>query len=381
MFRSSNMIHLMFAITFFSSGLIINFFQLCLYVGLRPFSRYLYRRINYYLCYSFYAQLVFLVDWWSNSNTIAYMDEKDYKEYFGKEHAYLIMNHRYEIDWLSGWAMADRVGVLGNCKAYAKKSLQYIPTIGWAWKFAEIIFLERNWKKDEEIIRTQITELANYPTSIWVLLYPEGTRFTEQKLEASQKFAQEKGLPVLKYHLTPRTKGFVSSIPHMRGKIPAIYDVQVHFKSNEPNYPSLSNLLYGKPVNAHLYLRRIPLEEVPDDEEAAVKWMHELFQRKDRLAESFEKTGDFFAMSGVPRLQEHLLKPRLHSCVNTIIWSIAILLPILHYLINLLLSGSIVYFSIGIGIIVFFYVLMQKAISVSEISKSSSYGIDGKKSN
>ncbi|XP_017883045.1 1-acyl-sn-glycerol-3-phosphate acyltransferase gamma-like [Ceratina calcarata] len=381
MFISSNMTHLMFAITFFTSGLIINFFQLCLYVSLRPFSRYFYRKINYYLCYSFYAQLVFLVDWWSHSKTITYMEQKDYEEHFGKEHAYLIMNHRYEIDWLSGWAMAERVGVLGNCKAYAKKSLQYIPTVGWAWKFAELIFLERDWKKDQEIIRTQITELANYPTSIWLLLYPEGTRFTEQKLEASQKFAQEKGLPVLKHHLTPRTKGFVSSIPHMRGKIPAIYDVQVHFKSNEPNKPSITNLLLGKPVNAHLYMRRIPLEEVPREEEAAAKWLHELFQRKDRLAESFEKTGDFFATSGVPRMQEYELKPRLRSCLNTVVWSTVILLPILHHLISLLLSGSIFYFSIGVAIIVLFHMLMQKAISASEISKSSSYGTDGKKSN
>ena len=58
----------------------------------------------------------------------------------------------------------------------------------------------------------------------------EGTRFTKEKHEASRRFAEEKGLPVLKHHLTPRTKGFTTSLPHLRGKVGGIYDVQLSFK-------------------------------------------------------------------------------------------------------------------------------------------------------
>lgn len=61
--------------------------------------------------------------------------------------------------------------VFQNCKAYAKKSIQYIPTLGWAWKFAESIFLERSWEKDKQIIGSQISKLADYPDSIWVLIF------------------------------------------------------------------------------------------------------------------------------------------------------------------------------------------------------------------
>ena len=31
----------------------------------------------------------------------------------GKEHAVIIMNHSYEIDWLLGWIMIERSGLLG----------------------------------------------------------------------------------------------------------------------------------------------------------------------------------------------------------------------------------------------------------------------------
>ncbi|EFN64501.1 1-acyl-sn-glycerol-3-phosphate acyltransferase gamma [Camponotus floridanus] len=349
--KQSSVIHLMFAITFFTSGLIINFFQCILYFGLRPFSKYLYRKINYYLCYSFYCQLVFMAEWWAGSNLILYIDKKDFDKYFGNEHGYLLMNHSYETDWLIGWLLCDRVKLLGNCKAYAKKSIQYIPTLGWAWKFAESIFLERSWEKDKENIKNQIKELVEYPDTMWLLLYPEGTRFTSKKLEASQKFAIEKGLPVLKYHLTPRTKGFIASIPHMRGKATAIYDIQIAFKPSDSIKPTMKNLLLGKPLMGHMYAKRIPIEQVPEGDEAAAEWLHKLYQQKDRMAESFYKTGDFFAMSGVPRTDSFMLKRRYYSLINTIFWAIIVLVPMLYYLLRLLLSGTIIYFLIGIAII------------------------------
>ncbi|CAK9822275.1 1-acyl-sn-glycerol-3-phosphate acyltransferase gamma [Anthophora retusa] len=374
--KQSILIHLLLTITFFTTGLIVNFFQCILYLSVRPFSRYIYRKINYYLCYFFYSQLVFLAEYWSESDLILYIDKDDFKKYYGKEHGYLIMNHCYEIDWLVGWILCDRVGLLGNCKAYVKKSVQYFPAIGWTWKFAECVFLARNWEEDKEIIKSQISELANYPDSIWLLLYPEGTRFTEQKLEASKKFALEKGITPLKHHLLPRTRGFTASIPHMRGKIPAIYDVQLHFNPADPVKPTMTNLLLGKRIEAHLYMQRIPIEEVPEDDEGAAKWLYNLYKKKDRLAESFYQTGDFFATSGVPRLEKFVVKKRCYTCLNTIIWSVIVLIPMTYYLINLFLTGSVISCSVGIGIIFLFYVGMRKLIGMSQISKSSSYGTD-----
>ena len=39
-------------------------------------------------------------------------------------------------------------------------------------------------------------------------LFAEGTRFTEEKHAQSVEFARSRGLPILKHHLFPRTKGF-----------------------------------------------------------------------------------------------------------------------------------------------------------------------------
>jgi len=50
------------------------------------------------------------------------------------------------------------------------------------------------------------------------LLFCEGTRFTASKHAASMQVAKQKGLPLLKHHLLPRTKGFVHSVHGLKGK-------------------------------------------------------------------------------------------------------------------------------------------------------------------
>lgn len=112
--------------------------------------------------------MVFIADWWSNSKLYIYCDEETRKKYLGKEHVLLLMNHTYDIDWLIGWLLCEQSGVLGNCKAYAKKAIQYIPAVGWSWKFAEFVFLERSYDKDKEIIGRQINEIFDYPDPVWV---------------------------------------------------------------------------------------------------------------------------------------------------------------------------------------------------------------------
>lgn len=372
MIKQSTLVHLCFAISYFTSGLVINTAQCVLYFGLKPFNKRLYRKIGYYLCYSFYSQLVFLADWWSGSTLYIYISEEDLK-HCGKEHVLLLMNHCYEIDWLVGWMFCDKVGVLGNCKAYAKKVIQYIPTIGWAWKFAEFVFLERSFDKDREIIGRQIKEIMDYPDPVWLLLNAEGTRFTEKKHEASIQFARERGMVELKHHLIPRTKGFTASLPQLRGKS-TILDIQLAISKDSPVKPTIFNILNGKPIVAHMHIRRIPLDTVPEDEEQAAEWLQELFRQKDLMQDSFHTHGDFFTGTNVAQKVPIKLQPRLQTFVNMAAWNVATVVPMSYCLVQMLVSGQIMYFSIGSGVLVAFYGLMVKAIGMSKISKASSYG-------
>lgn len=65
-------------------------------------------------------ELVFLGDWWSGTTIHLYIDKDDFEKYYGKEHAYCVMNHTYEVDWLIGWMTCDRIHLLGVSLALLK---------------------------------------------------------------------------------------------------------------------------------------------------------------------------------------------------------------------------------------------------------------------
>ncbi|XP_064236278.1 1-acyl-sn-glycerol-3-phosphate acyltransferase gamma isoform X3 [Aotus nancymaae] len=274
--KTQFVLHLLVGFVFVVSGLVINFVQLCT-LALWPVSKQLYRRLNCRLAYSLWSQLVMLLEWWSCTECTLFTDQATVDR-FGKEHAVIILNHNFEIDFLCGWTMCERYGVLGSSKVLAKKELLYVPLIGWTWYFLEIVFCKRKWEEDRDTVIEGLRRLSDYPEYMWFLLYCEGTRFTETKHRVSMEVAAAKGLPVLKYHLLPRTKGFTTAVKCLRGTVAAVYDVTLNFRGNKN--PSLLGILYGKKYEADMCVRRFPLEEIPLDEKEAAQWLHKLYQEK-----------------------------------------------------------------------------------------------------
>lgn len=114
-----------------------------------------------------FVEIVFIADYWSNSELILYCKPEDFK-LLGKEHNFSLMNHCYEIDWLYGWAVIDRFATLGHSRGFIKNGIKYIPIAGWFFKLAEHIFLERDFEKDKEVIEKQIQYTLEINEPAWV---------------------------------------------------------------------------------------------------------------------------------------------------------------------------------------------------------------------
>ncbi|CAF4261934.1 unnamed protein product, partial [Rotaria sp. Silwood2] len=152
---------------FVISGLIVNFAQLLTYIFIWPFNKQLYRRINYYLGTLLWSQLTFLYSWWADSSVTAYVNPQDLKD-LQHEYAIILVNHRYEIDWLVGLVVAQKIGLLGGLKIVGKRSLSLLPILGWSWFFSESIFLRRIWESDKKVLEHDIQQLLNgYPDNYY----------------------------------------------------------------------------------------------------------------------------------------------------------------------------------------------------------------------
>ena len=56
--------------------------------------------------------MVAALEWWSGTECTLYTDPKSYPLY-GKENAIVVLNHSFEIDFLCGWTLCERFGILG----------------------------------------------------------------------------------------------------------------------------------------------------------------------------------------------------------------------------------------------------------------------------
>ncbi|XP_057451691.1 1-acyl-sn-glycerol-3-phosphate acyltransferase 3-like [Lotus japonicus] len=276
---------------FILSGLIVNVIQAIIFLFIRPISRRFYKRINKVITESLWLELVWLIDWWAGIKIDLYTDSETF-QLMGKENALLICNHRSDIDWLIGWVMAQRSGCLGTTVAIMKKEVKYLPVIGWSMWFAEFLFLERNWTKDELALKSGFEKLEHIPLPFWLALFVEGTRFTQTKLLAAQEFAVSKGLPIPRNVLIPRTKGFVSAVKNTRSFIPVIYDCTFVVPKSEPS-PTMLRIFKGLSCSVKIQLKRHKMEELPETDDGIAQWCKDSFVAKDALLEKYNTTEIF----------------------------------------------------------------------------------------
>lgn len=316
-------------ITFLWSGLAINLLQLINYVTVRSCNFSLYTKINYYLMYSAWAQIVTLFDWFIKAQFKVYHAKREQEDEIFTEHNIFLANHSYELDWVAAWLVTDKYGHLASCKAMIKSDLKYVPIVGWSWALSDQLFLDRNWEKDKHKFGHSMDILLEYEPMI-ATFFCEGTRFTKDRVEASQKFANERGLKAPKHHLIPRTKGFVAVMRHIRQRQRDdpnlkvyIYNAQVAFE--EQGAMNISDIIKrGLRPRGHMYFEKISIDEVPDDDEGCAQWLHDLYLKKDTLQEYFNQHNSFPG-----HLDRRFVdyKPRLATIANWIFWTMYTVLP------------------------------------------------------
>ncbi|KAF4381915.1 hypothetical protein F8388_000609 [Cannabis sativa] len=375
----ASLVILPIGILFLFSGLIVNIFQAFFFVLVRPLSKNMYRRINKVIAELLWLELIWLIDWWAAIEVEVHTDAETFRllgfsqkmahsHFPGKEHALVISNHRSDIDWLVGWVLAQRSGCLGSSLAIIKNEAKFLPIIGWSMWFCDYVFLERNWAKDESILKSGFQRLEDFPMPFWLALFVEGTRFTQQKLAVAQHYATARGLPVPKNVLIPRTKGFVSAVSHMRSFVPAIYDCTVAIPTNQ-SPPTLLRMFGGKPSVVKVQITRHLMHEIPETEDGMAQWCRDVFVTKDALLEKYFTKGKFTDLE-----HQKINRPKKSLIVVTC-WSCLVVYGIVKLIQwSSLLSSwqGITYFGAFLVLVTF---TMQILIQSSESERSTPVGL------
>ncbi len=223
--------------------------------------------------------------WWSlgyfSLKYIHHMKVNYYENVPEKENAIVICNHQGMADIPILFGLAYKKKRLGDLKWIVKDALKKIPGIGWGMVYLDCIFVKRNWFADKDKIFSAFSRFEKLNIPIWLVSFPEGTRRTEKKQASAKEFARRKGYPEFDKVLIPRTKGFAASLQGLRNHIDAIYDVTIKYPIDDHTVWGLAVKLNGKPVDVHV--TRIPITEMPTDDQEIHKWLINRFQIKNDL--------------------------------------------------------------------------------------------------
>ncbi len=255
------------------------------YLTVRQVSLTFHRKIVTAVSYCFLLVGSFLLQHWSKVRLVTYGDTVP-----SNASVLVLANHSSNIDFLIGLAWLTRLGypAPGNAKAVVKASLGSVPIFGWILRFSEFVFLTRSWDRDHFNFVAKLRKLSTFPKTglpYWLLLFPEGSRITPDKLVNSQKFAQANNYPTFNHVLLPRFKGFQALVPEIRSSLDCIVDASFMFEGKKP---TMSSVLKGTDDSViHVHLRTHPIADIPQDEDGMKTWLLQRWVEKEARIQAF----------------------------------------------------------------------------------------------
>ncbi|MBY0369202.1 lysophospholipid acyltransferase family protein [bacterium] len=242
---------------------------------LLPFSRKAFRQINRFFAHHWWGWCVIGTEKFFGVKPIITGDTLP-----DNENAIVFANHQQMADILVLMMIIYRKRRLGDLKWFVKDPIKYIPGVGWGMQFLDCLFVKRDWMADRAKIEATFHKFKSQNIPLWLVTFVEGTRITDKKLSLAQLHAAEKGLPVPKYTLVPRTRGFSAAVEGLEGHVDAVYDVTIGYVGG---IPKLSQVFRGLVKSVRLDVRRFPISELPQSAEGRAEWLRGRFERKDAL--------------------------------------------------------------------------------------------------
>ncbi|XXG93988.1 hypothetical protein Hte_000239 [Hypoxylon texense] len=207
-----------------------------------------------------------------------------------RESAVVVSNHVTWADFYMIQALALRSGMLGQCRWFAKIQLRWVPFLGWGLWAMGMPMVSRNWMRDKRELQRVFSGIVRRKWPTWLISFSEATRFTPEKYSESTIWCKQNGRPQPLHLLYPRTKGFVTTVQHLRKAphVKAVYDFTIVYQHKDRFHvapsmwdtmklPDISNT---QGYRFHVHARRFPLEDLPYTDEELAKWLEQRWVEK-----------------------------------------------------------------------------------------------------
>lgn len=241
----------------------------------RRFARYLRKQGKY--VFKLFTKNVLLASTYT-SHTSAYLQETNKNKV-----DVMIVNHISTVDFI---VILDYLYDHGfsNYHFVLKKEIVCVPGIGQLMYFGENVIVQRNWRLDTKTIWN---DLDSIPNGGLLILFPEGTRMSEEKLQASKKYCFDNGIPMYNHLLVPKTKGawFILNYLKSQCRLGSLYDMTLHANNfQQKKNMFFSNILQGI-GRVGFHIRKLDTSNLPVEHIPFQEWFRKIWKEKDQLFE------------------------------------------------------------------------------------------------
>ncbi|KKO97812.1 acyltransferase [Trichoderma harzianum] len=212
------------------------------------------------------------------------------------ESAIVVANHRAWSDFYMIQALAIRSGMLGRCRYFAKRQLRFVPFLGWGLWAMGMPMVSRSWRKDKSGLDRAFAGLVSRRLPTWLISFSEATRFSQHKYQESLAWCKKTDRPHPMHLLYPRTKGFITTVQHLREAphIKAVYDVTILYRrgSDFQEVPTMWDTLSIPSLSKeagyafHVHTRRFPIETLPYTDAELARWLEQRWIEKGEWLEA-----------------------------------------------------------------------------------------------
>lgn len=218
---------------------------------------------------------------WSICNLIFKLSSKLTIPNIPKNNYIVVSNHISAMDFM----LVNTVNTynLSDSKYCFKKSLLFIIPIFFPWSQAcNQIVLTRAYEEDKKIIEKFAKTMSKYKFPAWIVLFCEGTRFTETKKKMSDEFCEGLGIEPFRNVLCPRYKGFTMLYRSLKDShIGKVLDLTFYCKDKSL---SLINVLFtGEIYEILCDFRIVDFKAIDKPEEFII----DAYRRKDDLIDQW----------------------------------------------------------------------------------------------
>jgi 1-acyl-sn-glycerol-3-phosphate acyltransferase len=164
-----------------------------------------------------------------------------------------------------------------------KNDITYIPGFGFIMYTNSDIKLNRNWEHDKETLGKQLDKIKTTGKKQVIVIFPEGTRLTEQKLKEGNEFSKKNNLPIYENLMVPKSKGLWFIIKHLKklNKLGRIWDATIILSKFIKKSIGYSDILGGRIDDVKIVWREVELTDEYNDIEKFKIWLTNLWVIKD----------------------------------------------------------------------------------------------------